>query len=76
MTTDPDSSAARFSTFPPSPNGWASANGTSGRLVHERRIPFVKWGHLLRFEPAAIEAWLDENRRAAGAVPSASSSHR
>ncbi len=46
------------------------------RLVHERRIPFVKWGHLLRFEPDDIEAWLDENRRAAGAVPSASSSHR
>jgi len=22
------------------------------RLVAERRIPFVKWGHLLRFDPA------------------------
>lgn len=22
------------------------------RLVHERRIPFVKWGHLLRFDPS------------------------
>lgn len=37
------------------------------RLVFERRIPFVKWGHLLRFEPDDIEAWLDENRRAVGA---------
>jgi excisionase family DNA binding protein len=26
------------------------------RLVSERRIPFVKWGHLLRFDPLAIEA--------------------
>jgi excisionase family DNA binding protein len=33
------------------------------RLVHERRIPFIKWGHLLRFDPAEIRAWIDENRR-------------
>jgi len=35
------------------------------RLVHERRIPFVKWGHLLRFDPADVEAWIDEARVAA-----------
>jgi excisionase family DNA binding protein len=28
------------------------------RLVHERRIPFIKWGHLLRFDPIEIDAWL------------------
>jgi excisionase family DNA binding protein len=33
------------------------------RLVHERRIPFIKWGHLLRFDPAEICDWIDENRR-------------
>jgi excisionase family DNA binding protein len=33
------------------------------RLVHERRIPYVKWGHLLRFDPTEIEAWIDESRR-------------
>ncbi|HEU5152054.1 MAG TPA: helix-turn-helix domain-containing protein [Iamia sp.] len=33
------------------------------RLVHERRIPFIKWGHLLRFDPAEIKAWIDQNRR-------------
>lgn len=32
------------------------------RLVHERRIPFVKWGHLLRFDPDEIDAWLDAAR--------------
>ena len=32
------------------------------RLVAERRIPFVKWGHLLRFDPTAIATWLDEQR--------------
>lgn len=32
------------------------------RLVQERRIPYIKWGHLLRFDPAEIEAWIDRNR--------------
>jgi excisionase family DNA binding protein len=32
------------------------------RLVAERRVPFVKWGHLLRFDPAEIDAWLDQAR--------------
>lgn len=32
------------------------------RLVHERRIPFIKWGHLLRFDPVEIEAWIDTHR--------------
>ena len=32
------------------------------RLVAERRIPYIKWGHLLRFEPTEIEAWLDNAR--------------
>ncbi len=33
------------------------------RLVADRRIPLVKWGHLLRFDPAEIEAWIDGSRR-------------
>lgn len=33
------------------------------RLVAERRIPYIKWGHLLRFDPAEIERWLDSGRR-------------
>ena len=33
------------------------------RLVNERRIPFIKWGHLLRFDGAEIESWLDTARR-------------
>ena len=33
------------------------------RLVAERRVPFIKWGHLLRFDPAEIEVWLDGARR-------------
>ena len=33
------------------------------RLVGKRRIPFVKWGHLLRFDPIEIEAWINGLRR-------------
>jgi len=32
------------------------------RLVAERRIPFLKWGHLLRFNPDDVVAWLDGQR--------------
>lgn len=33
------------------------------RLVHEKRIPYIKWGHLLRFDPTDITAWIDAYRR-------------
>jgi excisionase family DNA binding protein len=29
------------------------------RLVFERRIPYIKVGALLRFDPVAIRAWLE-----------------
>lgn len=32
------------------------------RLVHERRIPYLKWGALLRFDPEEIDAWLEDAR--------------
>ena len=32
------------------------------RLVAERRIPFIKWGHLLRFDPGDVRAWLEDAR--------------
>lgn len=32
------------------------------RLVADRRIPYLKWGHLLRFDPLEIEAWLERAR--------------
>lgn len=28
------------------------------RLVSERRIPYIKWGHLLRFDPDEVLGWL------------------
>ena len=33
------------------------------RLVSDKRIPFIKWGHLLRFDPDEIERWIDDSRR-------------
>ena len=41
------------------------------RLVHERRIPFIKWGHLIRFDPDEIRAWLNANRTPVGGQPPA-----
>jgi excisionase family DNA binding protein len=32
------------------------------RLVAEKRIPYVKWGHLVRFDPAEVAAWLETAR--------------
>jgi excisionase family DNA binding protein len=32
------------------------------RLVAERRVPFVKVGRFVRFDPKALDAWLDEQR--------------
>ncbi len=31
-------------------------------LVATRRIPFIKVGGLIRFDPADIEAWIEANR--------------
>lgn len=39
------------------------------RLVFERRIPFIKWGHLIRFDTTEIDRWLDDARRPAVAPP-------
>ncbi len=35
------------------------------RLVDERRVPFLKVGKFVRFDPAAISDWLDQSRVAA-----------
>lgn len=32
------------------------------RLVAERRIPFLKVGRFVRFDPAELNVWLDEQR--------------
>jgi excisionase family DNA binding protein len=32
------------------------------RLVAERRIPYIKFGRLLRFDPVEVEQWLERSR--------------
>lgn len=32
------------------------------RLVFERRIPYIKWGHLLRFDIDELVEWIDQAR--------------
>lgn len=39
------------------------------RLVYERRIPFIKWGHLLRFDPTEIAEWINQSRRGLRPAP-------
>jgi excisionase family DNA binding protein len=34
------------------------------RLVQERRVPYLKVGRFIRFDPDEIDAWLDGCRRA------------
>jgi len=36
------------------------------RLVEEDRIPYIKVGHFVRFEPQDIAEWLNANRRGTG----------
>ncbi len=33
------------------------------RLIAERRIPYLKWGRLIRFDPDEIADWLDSARK-------------
>lgn len=32
------------------------------RLVADRRIPYLKWGHYVRFDPDDIQRWLKAAR--------------
>lgn len=32
------------------------------RLVAERRVPFVKWGSRLHFDPLELDRWIDRHR--------------
>lgn len=32
------------------------------RLVAENRIPFIRWGHLLCFDPDEVDSWLPRAR--------------
>jgi excisionase family DNA binding protein len=47
------------------------------RLVFERRIPYIKIGGLLRFDPAVIRAWVESQTvHPVGSVVEMSSTRR
>jgi excisionase family DNA binding protein len=58
-------------------NATASKLGTTvrhiRRLVAEKRIPYLKVGHLLRFDPDEITTWLQQSRQHAHDHPGAAS---
>ena len=31
------------------------------KMIHQRRIPFVKVGRLVRFDPIQIKEWIEDN---------------
>jgi excisionase family DNA binding protein len=37
------------------------------RLVAERRVPYIKWGSRLHFDPLELERWIDRHRVGANA---------
>jgi excisionase family DNA binding protein len=39
------------------------------RLVEERRVPVVKLGRLVRFDPVEVEAWIGASRVAPDRAP-------
>jgi excisionase family DNA binding protein len=42
--------------------GYLGVTVRHARLVQERRIPYLKWGRLLRFDLAEIANWIDKWR--------------
>ena len=42
------------------------------RLIAERRVPYLKVGKLVRFDPAEIADWLDDRRVTCGPEPAVS----
>ena len=39
---------------------------TSAGSCRNGAIPYVKWGHLIRFDPAYVAEWLKQMRRPGG----------
>jgi len=39
------------------------------RLVAERRVPFIKWGARLHFDPVELRQWVDRHRVPERVVP-------
>lgn len=63
MRTVPDRSPSALLDLPAVARRLGVGERHVRRLVAERRIPFVKWGHLLRFDPDDLAAWIEAHRQ-------------
>lgn len=62
MTTSPDT-LTRLLTIEQLADHLGSTPRHVRRLVAERRVPYLKVGRFVRFDPVEIAAWLDDQRR-------------
>jgi excisionase family DNA binding protein len=62
MTTSPDA-LPRLLTIVQLADHLGSSPRHVRRLVAERRVPYLKVGRFVRFDPVEIAAWLDDQRR-------------
>ena len=72
-----DRSSSRLMTIDEVADSLGTSRRHLRRLIAERRIPYCKVGHLVRFDPTEVAAWLDANRRPAeGSVDASDVSQR
>ncbi|MDA8045683.1 MAG: helix-turn-helix domain-containing protein [Actinomycetota bacterium] len=64
----PTSSSAQLLTIEQLAEQLATSIRHIRRLVAERRVPYIKVGGLVRFDPAEVQEWIDQ-RRVAGRRP-------
>ena len=57
----PDASSARLMTYEDLADWLNDSVRRLRRLVDEKRIPYRKVGHFVRFDPRKIAKWLDSN---------------
>jgi excisionase family DNA binding protein len=62
MTTSPDT-LPRLLTIEQLADHLGSTPRHVRRLVAERRVPYLKVGRFVRFDPVEIATWLDDQRR-------------
>ncbi len=70
MTSSPRQPRAALIDIPTLADQLGTTHRHIRRLVAERRIPYLKIGALVRFDPADINTWLNSTRR-----PTATAQH-
>ena len=66
----PTSSSAQLFTIEQLADQLATSIRHIRRLVAERRVPYIKVGGLVRFDPSEVEEWIDQHRVRGAVRPS------